>query len=112
MKDADGLDDDEPRSLDDAFQSPERAKWIEGTKTEFDALKRTDTLKAISPEARNLYDQGELKSYGTRAVLKRKHDSEGHVTRYKVRLVVQGYSMQSSIDYGETYAPCARMNTI
>ena len=104
--------DDEPQSLDAAFQSPEGAKWIDAAKMDFSTLDRTRTLKPITPEVRDMLERRELKVYGTRAVLKRKRDSQGKVTCYKVRLVVQGHSMRSDIDYGETYAPCARMNTI
>ena len=41
-----------------------------------------------------------------------KYLSNGHIERYKTRLVAQGYSQTYGIDYGETFALVAKMNTI
>ena len=38
-------------------------------------------------------------------------NEEGTIVRNKVRLVAQGYN-QEGIDYGETYAPVARLEAI
>ena len=39
-------------------------------------------------------------------------DEEGNITRNKSRLVCKGYAQVEGIDYGETYAPIARMEPI
>ncbi|GJW29912.1 retrovirus-related pol polyprotein from transposon TNT 1-94 [Tanacetum coccineum] len=41
-----------------------------------------------------------------------KLDKNGVVTRNKARLVAQGYNQQEGIDYDETYAPVARLESI
>ena len=41
-----------------------------------------------------------------------KYFSDGQIERYKARLVAQGYSQTYGIDYGETFAPVAKMNII
>ena len=41
-----------------------------------------------------------------------KYHSEGRVQRRKARLVAKGYSQQSGIDFHETFAPVARLDTI
>ncbi|GKE77862.1 copia protein [Tanacetum coccineum] len=41
-----------------------------------------------------------------------KLDENGNVSRIKARLVAQGYNQQEGIDYDETYAPVARLESI
>ncbi|GJX27168.1 retrovirus-related pol polyprotein from transposon TNT 1-94 [Tanacetum coccineum] len=49
---------------------------------------------------------------GTKWVYRNKLDENGIVTRNKARLVAQGYNQQEGIDYDETYAPVARLESI
>ena len=42
---------------------------------------------------------------GSRIVFKIKKDAEGKPTRYKSRLVAQGFTQQPGLDYNDTYAP-------
>ncbi|GJY81441.1 retrovirus-related pol polyprotein from transposon TNT 1-94 [Tanacetum coccineum] len=49
---------------------------------------------------------------GTKWVYRNKLDENGVVTRNKARLVTQGYNQQEGIDYDETYAPIARLESI
>ena len=49
---------------------------------------------------------------GTRWVFKNKLDESGAVIRNKARLVAKGYSQLEGVDYDETYAPVARMESI
>ena len=52
------------------------------------------------------------KVVGCKWVFTIKHTPEGKVDRYKARLVAKGYSQTYGVDYDETFAPVARMNTI
>nr|GEZ89939.1 retrovirus-related Pol polyprotein from transposon TNT 1-94 [Tanacetum cinerariifolium] len=49
---------------------------------------------------------------GTKWVYRNKLDENDIVTRNKARLVAQGYNQQEEIDYDETYAPVARLESI
>jgi len=46
----------------------------------------------------------EQKSIGVKWVFKAKKNAKGEIERYKVRLVVKGYSQRPDIDYGEVFA--------
>ncbi|GJS30607.1 retrovirus-related pol polyprotein from transposon TNT 1-94 [Tanacetum coccineum] len=48
----------------------------------------------------------------TKWVFRNKLDENGIVSRNKARLVAQGYNQQEGIDYDETYAPVARLESI
>ncbi|GKC72156.1 retrovirus-related pol polyprotein from transposon TNT 1-94 [Tanacetum coccineum] len=45
-------------------------------------------------------------------VFRNKLDENGVVSRNKARLVAQGYNQQDGIDYDETYAPVARLESL
>ncbi|GJS41178.1 retrovirus-related pol polyprotein from transposon TNT 1-94 [Tanacetum coccineum] len=49
---------------------------------------------------------------GTKWVYRNKLDENGVVSRNKARLVAQGYNQQKGIDYDETYASVARLESI
>ncbi|GKC17220.1 retrovirus-related pol polyprotein from transposon TNT 1-94, partial [Tanacetum coccineum] len=49
---------------------------------------------------------------GTKWVYRNKLDKNGIVSRNKARLDAQGYNQQKGIDYDETYAPVARLESI
>ncbi|GJR09710.1 zf-CCHC domain-containing protein [Tanacetum coccineum] len=49
---------------------------------------------------------------GTKWVFRNKLDKNGIVSKNKARLKAQGYNQQEGIDYDETYAPVARLESI
>ena len=48
----------------------------------------------------------------TKWVFRNKQDQDGIVIRNKARLVAQGYTQVEGLDFGETYAPVARLEAI
>src|ERR671926_1445468 len=49
---------------------------------------------------------------GTKWVFCNKHDDQGNVVRNKARLVAKGFSQVEGLDFGETFAPVARLAAI
>jgi hypothetical protein len=49
---------------------------------------------------------------GTKWVFRNKQDEHGVVTRNKARLVAKGYSQVAGLDFEETFAPVARLESI
>jgi hypothetical protein len=49
---------------------------------------------------------------GTKWVFKNKQGEDGEIVRNKARLVAQGFSQVKDLDFGETFAPVARLEDI
>jgi hypothetical protein len=45
-------------------------------------------------------------------VFKNKQDDQGVIVRNKARLVAKGFSQVEGLDFGETFAPVARLEAI
>jgi hypothetical protein len=72
---------------------------------ELEALRKNQTWELTSlPEGK--------KAVGCKWVFTVKQSPEGKIDRYKARLVARGYSQTYGIDYDETFAPVAKMNTV
>ena len=49
---------------------------------------------------------------GTKWVFCNKQDDQGIIVRNKARLVAKGFSQVEGLDFGETFAPVARLEAI
>src|SRR6187455_2636459 len=85
-----------------------------------DALRDSDWVLAMQEELNNfmrnevwhLVPRPNQDVVGTKWVFRNKQDEHGMVTRNKARLVAKGYSQVEGLDFGETYAPVARLESI
>jgi hypothetical protein len=85
-----------------------------------DALRDSDRVLAMQEELNNftrnevwhLVPRPNQNVVGTKWVFRNKQDEHGVVTRNKARLVAKGYSQVEGLDFGETYAPVARLESI
>jgi hypothetical protein len=85
-----------------------------------DALKDSDWVLAMQEELINftrnevwhLVPRPNQNVVGTKWVFHNKQDEHGVVTRNKARLMAKGYSQVEGLDFGETYAPVARLESI
>ncbi|GJX13820.1 retrovirus-related pol polyprotein from transposon TNT 1-94 [Tanacetum coccineum] len=79
--------------------------WIIAMQEELNQFIANDVWELV-PQPRN------MTIIGTKWVFRNKLDENGIVSRNKARLVAQGYNQQEGIDYDETYAPVARLESI
>ncbi|GJY50248.1 retrovirus-related pol polyprotein from transposon TNT 1-94, partial [Tanacetum coccineum] len=79
--------------------------WIVAMQDELNQFVAKDVWELV-PQPMN------MTIIGTKWVFKNKLDENGVVSRNKARLVAQGYNQQESIDYDETYALVARLESI
>jgi hypothetical protein len=85
-----------------------------------DALRDSDWVLAMQEELNNftrnevchLAPRPNQNVVGTKWVFRNKQDEHGVVTRNKARLVAKCYSQVEGLDFGETYAPVARLESI
>ncbi|GJU52563.1 retrovirus-related pol polyprotein from transposon TNT 1-94 [Tanacetum coccineum] len=79
--------------------------WIIAMQEELNQFIANDVWELV-PQPRN------MTIIGTKWVFRNKLDENGIVSRNKARLVAQGYNQQEGIDYDETYALVARLESI
>jgi transposase InsO family protein/ribonuclease HI len=95
----------DPTSLHEALSSPDAAKWQEAMHAEMTALVNMGTWSVVELSPGR-------KPIGTKWVFKTKLNSAGEMSRYKARLVVQGFTQVEGVDYFDTYAPVVNITTI
>ena len=92
----------EPKNVKEALTDE---VWIEAMQDELNQFKRSDVWELVPrPEGMNVI--------GTKWIYKNKSDENGTVTRNKARLVAQGYTQVEGLDFDETFAPVARLESI
>ncbi|XP_068332865.1 uncharacterized mitochondrial protein AtMg00810-like [Pyrus communis] len=80
-------------------------RWQHVMQEEYDALKAQGTWKLVPlPPNREVI--------GSKWVYKIKRNSNGTISRYKARLVAQGFSQNEGLDYYETFSLVVRHTTV
>ena len=80
--------------------------WINAMHEELHSFERSQVWALVEKPDNN------HNIIGTKWVFRNKQDEDGQVVRNKARLVAQGYTQVEGMDYGETYAPVARLESI
>ncbi|KAK8928288.1 hypothetical protein KSP39_PZI017463 [Platanthera zijinensis] len=91
-----------PSTWQEALEHPD---WKRAMVEEMTALEKNNTWDLTTlPHGK--------KTVGCKWVFAVKQNSKGIVERFKARLVARGYTQTLGIDYQETFAPVAKMNSI
>jgi len=79
--------------------------WIDAMILEIDSIERNGTWRLTElPE--------DKKEIGVKWVFRTKFNPDGSIFKHKARLVVKGFAQVAGVDYGDTFAPVARHDTI
>lgn len=95
----------DPKTIREALNSSDGEKWMEAMRQEVQALEKNDTYNLVPRPLR-------ITVVGVKWVYKLKYAVDGAISRYKARLVAKGYHQVKSVNYNETYAPTAQMNSL
>jgi hypothetical protein len=91
----------EPYRVENALRDSD---WVLAMQEELNNITRNEVWHLVPRPNQNFV--------GTKWVFRNKQDEHGVVTRNKARLVAKGYSQVEGLDFGETYAPIARLESI
>jgi hypothetical protein len=91
----------EPLKVEEALGDPD---WIIAMQEELNNFTRNEVWSLGEVPKQNVI--------GTKWVFRNKQDEHGVVTRNKAQLVSQGFTQVVGLDFGETYAPVARLESI
>ncbi|XP_070025100.1 uncharacterized mitochondrial protein AtMg00820-like [Nicotiana sylvestris] len=81
------------------------SSWVQAIQEKLDQFCKYQVWKVIpKPENVSIIE--------TKWFFRNKLNKDGKVVRNKARLVAQGYSQQEGVDYDETFAPVARLESI
>jgi transposase InsO family protein len=91
-----------PNSVQEALGDP---RWKAAMNEEMKSLIKNNTWELVDcPPGK--------KTVGCRWVYTVKFKADGTIERFKARLVAKGYTQTYGIDYTETFAPVAKINTV
>jgi hypothetical protein len=87
--------------VEEALGDPD---WIIAMQDKLNNFTRNEVWSSVERLKQNVI--------GTKWVFQNKQDEHGVVTRNKARLVAQGFTQVEGLDFGETYAPVATLESI
>ena len=91
-----------PNSVQEALADP---RWKAAMNEEMKSLQKNETWELVDHPPWK-------KPVGFRWVYTVKHKADGTIERFKARLVAKGYTQTYGIDYTDTFAPVAKINTV
>ena len=91
----------EPLKVEEALEDLD---WVMTIQEELNNFTRNEVWSLVERPKQNVI--------GTKWVYKNKQDDQGNIVKNKARLVAKGYSQVEGIDFGETFAPMARLESI
>ncbi|KAL4308714.1 hypothetical protein GQ457_01G020980 [Hibiscus cannabinus] len=99
------VNEDEPKTYQEAVSSPDSEKWLEAMRSETDSMSENQVWTLVEPPER-------VKPIGYKWVFKKNTDMDGNIQTYKGRLVAKGFREIHGVDYDETFSPVAMFKSI
>jgi hypothetical protein len=81
------------------------SSWVNAMHEKLENFERNQVWTLVDPPH-------DVNVIGTKWVLKNKQGEDGEVVRNKAHLVAQGFRQVEGLDFGETFAPIARLEAI
>nr|XP_020172658.1 micronuclear linker histone polyprotein-like [Aegilops tauschii subsp. strangulata] len=94
----------EPTKYEESINDPDWMNAMQEELVQFELNDVWELVDKLNPKKHNIID--------TKWIFRNKQDENGIVVGNKARLAAQGYTQVEGIDFGETYAPVARLETI
>ena len=79
--------------------------WLKAMKEGLNSIEKNQTWELVDPPSNK-------NPIALKWVYKVKVNPKGEVVKHKARLVAKGFLPKAGIDYGEVYAPVARIETV
>ncbi|KAK0587530.1 hypothetical protein LWI29_024466 [Acer saccharum] len=92
----------EPKNINEAIVDE---YWVGAMQDELNQFERNEVWSLV-PRPKD------INVIGTKWVFRNKTDESGKIVRNKARLVAQGYTQVEGVDFDETFAPVARLESI
>ena len=87
------------------FKALAKREWKDAMREEMSALEKNKTWEIVErPKGKNIVD--------CKWIFTLKYKVDGSLERHKAKLVAKGYTQTYGVDYQETFAQVANMNTV
>jgi len=96
----------EPKTYQEAIQSPHSKQWEQAVKYEYAQLQKLGVFEVVNglPKGR--------KAIGSRIVFREKRDGHGNLIKFKASIVAKGFSQIPGEDFTNTFSSVAKFSTL
>ena len=97
--------DSDPKTYKQAMRLPDATSWLEACAAEVASLVENKVFAVVDRPASH-------QTITSKWVFKKQRGLTGAVEKYKARIVARGFMQEEGVDYGETYSPTVRFESI